>query len=431
MKKTHNLIAIISHIQHGMRETLPTRRTILKSGAALTSAGLLTGCLGNAGSESENDGTGNSGGTITVGTIHPRTGPYAVFTNSIETSIQITADRINQNGGLNGNTIEVVNRDSQLDPSTAVQEARDLVQSANADILVGATSSAVTNAINDVAKRNEVIHLNATSASPSLTEEDCSRYFFRFRPTTAQQAISFSPWLHENVGQTMSIYYSDYAWGQSGLENFTTEFENAGGKVLNSVAVPLGTSDQSSYISKIDTSADILVPVMGGSDAAALLEQGSSYGIFEEMEVAAPGSDFLGGHLDKAVQGMTIITAFMPRAIGLWDTSYIQDFIEEYQTRMNAMPMMQSIRAFDMMNQVFATAKSASYGGRANTDALIDALQGREFSADDYARTAFMRSANNQMAYEQAIMRAENDSFTQIETAALDPLKELPTVCEF
>ncbi len=420
-----------------MRETLSTRRRILKSGAALTGTGLLAGCSGDGNSAGTGTG-GNSGvsssasdGTITVGTIHPQTGPYAVFTESIEASVQIVADRINQNGGVNGNTIEVLNRDSQLDPSTAVEEARDLVQAENADILLGATSSAVTRAITDVAKRNGVIQLNATSASPSLTGEDCSRYFFRFRPTTEHQAIPFCPWLYENVGQTMSIYYSDYAWGQSGLENFSAEFENAGGEVIDSVAVPLGTSDQSSYISNIDTSADILVPVMGGSDAAAFLEQGSSYGIFEEMEVAAPGSDFLGGHLDQAIEGMTIITAFMPRAVELWDTPYIQNFIEEYQNRMDGMPMMQSIRPFDMVNQVFATAESIDYGGRGDTDALIDALQGREFSADDYARAAFIRSANNQMTYEQAIMRAENDSFTQMETAALDPLRDIPTQCEF
>lgn len=403
----------------------PSRRAVLKSGVAMSAGGLIAGCMGG----------GDNGSTMKIGTVYPRSGPYAHLAEDNETAVQMVVDAYNENGGINDTEIEVINRDSQLDPQAAIQTTRDLIQSEQVDLLLGPISTAVAEGMMSVIEQSEIILGNSDSAAPKLTEGNCNKYFFRFRSTTKQEAIPLGPWMYENLGETMSVYYSDYAWGQAGLDDYGGEFENAGGEVINSVAVPQGTSEHSEYISQIDTNADILFPVIGGTDASSFIDQANEFGILDEMEVAVPGGDFFGGNLDATEglrEGFIAVTPYLERAVATWDTEHHQSFIDEFQSRRDKPPSVQGGKAFAKTNQILAAASDAEFTSREDTDALIDALHGREFSADEFITTnSYIRSDNNQMIYDQSILRATDGTFEEVSSTPYSEFQDTSTSCEF
>lgn len=83
---------------------------------------------------------------IKIGLIGPLTGPLAVLGVSQQNSIQVEIDKLNAAGGLNGAKLELVARDSGLDPGKAVQAARELAGDAQVKLVVGPSLTAFYNA---------------------------------------------------------------------------------------------------------------------------------------------------------------------------------------------------------------------------------------------------------------------------------------------
>ncbi|GAA0949550.1 ABC transporter substrate-binding protein [Actinocorallia libanotica] len=121
----------------------------------------LAGCAGKeerAGDRGAGGAGWAEGDTIKIGLISPMTGPYAILGILQQNSIQVEMDRINQAGGVGGAELELVVRDSALDPGKAVQAANELAGDAQVRMVVGPSLSAFYNAAKGVYEQNKKIN---------------------------------------------------------------------------------------------------------------------------------------------------------------------------------------------------------------------------------------------------------------------------------
>ncbi|WP_030909524.1 ABC transporter substrate-binding protein [Streptosporangium amethystogenes] len=119
--------------------------------ALLGAAVLLTACAGKeeraGGAQVSSDGGWNVGRPVVkVGLITPMTGPLAVVGISQENSLKIEVDRLNAEGGIGGAKLELVTRDSGLDPAKAVQAANEFAGDESVGLVIGPALSAFYNA---------------------------------------------------------------------------------------------------------------------------------------------------------------------------------------------------------------------------------------------------------------------------------------------
>lgn len=398
------------------------RRDTLKATGATFIGASLGGCL---------QGNGGSNDTVKIGSIAPQSGPYATLGSHLNDGQSLAISEINADGGINGRNVEVITRDSQADPSTAIQEVNDLISAENIDLVTGGISSTVTRALMDPAKRAGIPHFNCSSRARSLTNADCQRNFFRFIHHVEHQAVPFAPWLYENVGESMYIMYNDYSWGESGRDLFSEHFEDAGGEIVGTHGVPLGTTDFSEHLTQVDRDADIFFAVVSGTDAASLINQSKEFGIHEDMTRA--GVDVTSGNIDGtagARDDMVVIQEYPDLRYGPWENDVNRTFWENYEDQYDATPIYVSAYGYTMLKIVAAAANEAGFEGSNDTDALISALEG--FKVDEEMvpmGTGMMREANHQMLWQQEIADASGD-FSSLEIVPYESLQSIEPDCQ-
>ena len=141
---------------------------------------MLAGCA----SKEERAGDKTAGGSgwvegsdsVKVGLIAPMTGPYAILGILQQNSIKVEMDRINQAGGLGGAKLELVVRDSALDPGKAVQAANELAGDDKVRMVVGPSLSAFYNAAKGVYESSKKIN-----CQPGVGTGDFSVLKYGFR----------------------------------------------------------------------------------------------------------------------------------------------------------------------------------------------------------------------------------------------------------
>ena len=130
-----------------LRDKFTRRKFVQATGAS--AAVSMAGCLGNGG-----NGGGSSG--FTFGALFATSGSVEVIGQPIMNSVELAVDQINADGGINGEEINLVKRDNGSDPATGIEESRSLINDENADIVFGAYTSAMRDAITETFVTNEV-----------------------------------------------------------------------------------------------------------------------------------------------------------------------------------------------------------------------------------------------------------------------------------
>lgn len=145
--------------------------------AAMT-ASMVTGCSSSSGSSSSGSGDKAvaSSEPIKIGTISPNTGSMAAYGDAVVKAWELARDEINAAGGINGQQIELVEKDDQMDPTETLNAFNALVAEGVTAVL-GSVSSGCTSAITDAANEEQVVLVTPTSTADSITTED--DYVFR------------------------------------------------------------------------------------------------------------------------------------------------------------------------------------------------------------------------------------------------------------
>jgi ABC-type branched-subunit amino acid transport system substrate-binding protein len=128
--------------------------------------------------------------TTKIGAVLPTSVDWG---RPIAETAQFVVDQVNEAGGVAGCNVEMVLRDSQVDPKIGVDAAKALVDLDGVQVLLGAVSSGVSMPIlTSVTVPGNVLQMSCCSSSTAFTklaeEGKTKQLFFRTFATTGVQA---------------------------------------------------------------------------------------------------------------------------------------------------------------------------------------------------------------------------------------------------
>jgi len=190
-----------------------------------------------------------SAGVVKVGVIGPFSGPFAgafgtPFRQGVESYVATHGDKA-------GDTkIEFIYRDlAGPDPQKAKSLAQDLVVKDKVQYLAGVvfTPNAMAMAPLVQSAKVPLVIFNA-STSVVVSKSD---YFVRTSNTLPQVTVPVAKYALEHNVKSVVTIVSDYGPGIDAEKAFATTFQAGGGKVLESIRMPLSTSDFGPFLQKI------------------------------------------------------------------------------------------------------------------------------------------------------------------------------------
>jgi branched-chain amino acid transport system substrate-binding protein len=319
---------------------------------------------------------------IKIGLTHDASGQFANSGQAEKRGTIMAIEEANAAGGVLGRKIEYIWMDTETNPQTGTRVAERMISRENVHFLVGAIQSGTANAISQVAQKYGCIYFNTNSSSPTESGKNCHRVKFvwdgsgeNFSRAAARNAIN-------TFGKNWYLIYNDYVWGQNTNKATKKVATTYGAKVVDEVAVPVGTRDWSSILLKIQQAKpDVVAAAVGGDDFKVMRQQVRSMGLDRKPAWMNNQQDW------PDIYGLGADAAF-----GVFGTTWyhyldlpgVSDFIKRYQeryptTRINV-PGNVTYNGYVAMRELLRVINEV---GSTDNIKIIKALEGRTMKAKD------------------------------------------------
>ncbi|MEM6325260.1 MAG: ABC transporter substrate-binding protein [Pseudomonadota bacterium] len=177
--------------------------------------------------------------TTKIGAVLPTSVDWG---RPIAETAQFAVDQVNEAGGVAGCQIEMVLRDTQVDPKVGVDAAKALVDLEGVSVLLGAVSSGVSMPIlTSVTVPGGVLQMSCCSSSTAFTglaeEGKTEGLWFRTFATTGVQSAVGAKVAAEQGYKTVAVLYKNDDWGQDMARLIAADFAAVGVEVTASIAI--------------------------------------------------------------------------------------------------------------------------------------------------------------------------------------------------
>jgi len=238
---------------------------------ALTAS--FAGCSGLTG--------GGGDDVVKVGLLADRTGSISVYGTPMTSAAQLWQSEVNDNGGLLGREVELINPDPQSDNQQYQNLARQLILQDNVDVLMGGITSASREAIRaDIVDENEQLYFY-----PALYEGGiCDEYVYMTGPTPTQQLRPLIDYMTEEFGGDVYTLAADYNFGQISALWADRYVQDNGGSILSEEFIPLSVGDFGSTINRVESAdPDWIMSLLVGNNHVSFFDQAESSGLQKPM----------------------------------------------------------------------------------------------------------------------------------------------------
>ncbi len=324
-----------------------------------------------------------------IGSEQPLSGAGAAGGKTAVVGLQMAADRINKNGGINGRPVELDIVDDESSPAVARQKSEKLVQEDNIDAHVGGFLSNICLACMPVWLDAKIVNMISVCLDTTLTTTHCNRYSFRPYDYAPAQAVAFAPTL-VTMAKKWHIAYLDYAWGQATRDAYIAEIKKNGGQVTGTTGIPLNTPDMTPFLSKISGDIEGLFGIFFGKDGVTVATQAYDLGLTKKYKWAGDGSISESTNLiaiGNKIDGFIAINRYIPVFQGPLDTPYHHAWFDEAKARLakidpsGPLPDKYVQSNYEALNALKIGMEKSKFEGRGDTMKLIEALEGLELKA--------------------------------------------------
>src|SRR5262245_55281595 len=277
---------------------------IAHRGLIALTAGLFALVACGGGSTTNGGSSGSSGDTIKVGILHSLSGTMAISEVSVKDAELLAIDEINSSGGVLGKKLVPVVEDGASDWPTFAEKAQKLISQDKVATVFGGWTSASRKAMLPVFERNKSllwypVQYEGLEQSP---------YIFYTGATTNQQIVPALDYLKEQGKKKIFLVGSDYVFPRTANKIIKAYAEANGMEVLGEEYLPLGSTEVSTIVNKVQQAKpDVVFNTLNGDSNVAFFKQLKSAGIgpdqiptmsvsIAEEEVKAIGTEYLSGH---------------------------------------------------------------------------------------------------------------------------------------
>jgi branched-chain amino acid transport system substrate-binding protein len=321
--------------------------------------------------------------TVNIVVLDPLSGTMKDLGDRTVWGVQFAVDETNAAGGLLGKQIKLIPEDTQMKADVAARKAIRAIMEDKAQFMIHLVSTAVAQALMDVAEKNKVIYTMLGVESDFLTGKNFNKYSFRTCFTTGNRARAYTEFFKTKPWRKFYLINQDYAFGHAVADDFkkviTKEIPSV--KIVGEDYAPFGQKDFGPYISKILASgAEIIFTGNYGIDLENLIKQGAEMGIKLPVRYATYflDDDVQLPHTGQAAVGSFVNSTYLPTI----DTPQNKAFLERWHKKFKdtAHPWPAANLGYSYNGAMFlfeAIKKAKSF----DPEAVIKAWEGMEYNS--------------------------------------------------
>ena len=318
-------------------------------------------------------------GTVKIGELNSYK-VFPAFLDPYRKGMELALEEINASGGAAGRKLELVIRDDGGTPGDAVRVAEELLTREKVDVLMGTFASNVGLAVGNLASQRKVVFLASEPLTDKIVWQNGNRYTFRLRPSTYMQVAMLVPQAAKLKKKRWAIVYPNYEYGQSATASFKKLLKEAQPDVefVAEQAPPLGKMDAGAVVQALaEAKPDAIFSSLFAADLQRFVREGNTRGLFRNTAVVnllAGEPEYLDPLKDETPQGWWV-TGYPWSEI---NTPEHRKFRDAYQKRWKDYPRQGSVVGY---TAVYAVANAVRRAGSADTEKLVEALQGLQMQS--------------------------------------------------
>ncbi|MBZ0217530.1 MAG: ABC transporter substrate-binding protein [Fimbriimonadaceae bacterium] len=319
--------------------------------------------------------TSSSAEALKIGFVGGLTGACAKLVESELNGVQLAIKHLNDAGGLLGEPIEIVIRDSKSKPDEGAKMVRELAASENIDVLTGVCSSAVMLAMSAVSGELKIPFYTTVGASQKANIEAFQPYFWQTQANALMEARAAAEYVAANSEwKKIGLMGFDYEWGHTTVTAFSEHLKSLRPDV--EMADPLwpkiGEQNMTSYVTAaLASEPDVVFAAVFGGGLVNLVKQGKSFGMFERTNLVTlmtvDSMQALGDEMpEKGVAGVARAPFF-----ALTGNEGVEEFIAAYREAHDKYPDDWAVLGYDGIMFLATAVKEA---GSTDADAIMKAV---------------------------------------------------------
>ena len=201
---------------------------------------------------------------ILIGLDGPLSGPAASFGLDAINAVNLAVEEINAAGGINGDKLKVIAKDSMTDPTKARANAEELVYKDGVVAFFASTLTTNNLASLEVTTKGKVPHIIAGTTSdvvcPSETGK-CNPYVFRLPILNSWQVEKLAIYAVKNLGaKKIALMYDATAYGLDGKKNLEAGLAKMGQKTVINETFNMSDVDFTPQLQRIrEAGADAII----------------------------------------------------------------------------------------------------------------------------------------------------------------------------
>lgn len=308
---------------------------------------------------------------IKIGAILPLTGDLANYGNNAKNGINLLADVINENGGINGKLVEIIYEDSKALPKDALSAAQKLIKSDKVIAIIGGVASSALLSFSKLANDNKTVVVSPAASSPKITE--AGPYIYRVWPSDIFEADAMLEYLIKNSAKSLALLYVNNDYGISMISKIENELSGAGIDIVIKEAFVQNTNDVRTQLSKIkETNAEYLYIISYPAETIVILKQIKELGITSKKIATSSFEDpIILDNVGEIANGV-IFTSPLPA-----DSSNqtMNNFLESYKVKYNEQPGLVADYGYDALQVIIESLRISGDYSKEGVKKGIDKLQ--------------------------------------------------------
>ncbi len=339
--------------------------------------------------------------TLKIAYLEGLSGPFANVGEVGLRHLQFAADRVNAKGGVMGQKIEVVPFDTKTSPQEAQLVFKQLVDQGIRYMMQGNGSSVAIALSEALGKHNSrepektVLYMNYGAVDPSLTNDKCNFYHFRFDADVDMKMQALTNYMAQQKDiKKVYLINQDYAFGQSvakaGRAMLTKKRPDI--EIVGDDLHPLGkVKDFAPYVAKIKASgADAVISGNWGNDIALLIKAAKDAGLHAKFYTYYAGGLGTPPVIGEAgVGNLKQVTVFHSNIGGSRTNAEVEAYRKRFPDSKDDFYWTSIMTAVDMLTRSIEQSKS--------TDPTKVALAMENMKADQVTGEVYMRPENHQL----------------------------------
>ncbi|MBT9779587.1 ABC transporter substrate-binding protein [Clostridium sp. MCC353] len=316
----------------------------------------------------------SEGGVIKIGGIGPITGDAAIYGLAVKNAAELAVKEINENGGINGMTVEFAFQDDESDPEKAVN-AYNQLKDDKMQVLMGTVTTNPCIAVAAKTKEDNMFQLTPSGSAVECIQNDNA---FRICFSDPNQGIASAQYIGENklAAKVAVIYDSSSVYSSGIYAKFNEEAANQGIEVVSAEAFTADSkTDFTVQLQKAkDAGAELVFLPIYYSEAALILTQANTMG-YAPIFFGCDGLDGLltVDNFDKTLaEGVMLLTPFAADA----QDEATQKFVAAYKEAYGDIPNQFAADSYDAIYTIKAAAEKGGVTAGMSISDICEAMKG-------------------------------------------------------